>query len=286
MATQPLFSDVPAWPDPKPATAGLGHNKPPLEELIPVEFRTALLADKPEFLIKLDDLVGAADRVRAVDDETLGRCGDLVKSYRSLLSHVNETHKAQKEPHLIAGRLVDAEKNVLVERVEAAKRKVEGIGNAYVAERDARLKAERERQLAQERAAADRAAAAERARLEAEREAERTASQATTDEERQAAEDAAAAARAEAEAAMENAALAAASVNTKAEPVRSDAGAAVSGKQEWTSQVEDYAKAFRAVKDDPKVREAIDKAVQRLVKAGKREINGTRIWPVAKANFR
>ena len=40
------------------------------------------------------------------------------------------------------------------------------------------------------------------------------------------------------------------------------------------------------MKDDPKVREAIDAAVKRLVKAGKRELVGVRIWPVAKANFR
>ena len=41
-----------------------------------------------------------------------------------------------------------------------------------------------------------------------------------------------------------------------------------------------------AVSDNPKVREAIDKAVAGLVRAGKREIEGVRIWPVAKANFR
>lgn len=84
---------------------------------------------------------------------------------------------------------------------------------------------------------------------------------------------------------MADAALSAAGPG-KVEPVRSDAGAAVSGKQEWQSQVEDYAKAFRAVKDDEKVRGEIDKAVARLVRAGKREITGVRIWPVAKASFR
>lgn len=276
----PLPGEAPAS-----ARVGLGHNRPPLEEIIPVEFRAALLRDHPNFLLKLDQYVAAAGRAFANDDESLGRCGDLVNDLRKFLSHVNATHKEVKEPHLLAGRLVDAEKNRLVDVIDAAKRKVESIGNAYVAERDAKAKAERDRIAAEERAAAERAMAAERARQEAEREAERAALQAKSDEDREAAAARAEAASAEAEEAMANAALAAAQ-SAKPEPVRSDAGATVSGKQEWVCEVEDYSKAFRAVKDDPKVREAIDAAIKRLVRAGKREITGARIWPVAKANFR
>lgn len=271
--------------NPASAPVGIGHNKPPLEEIIPQEFRAELLRERPDFLVKFDQLVDAAARAQATDDETLGRCGDLVNAYRALIKHVTETHKAVKEPHLLAGRLVDAEKNALIELVEAAKRKVEGIGNAYVAERDAKRRAEEERIAAEQRAAAARAAAAERERIQAERDAAEAARKATNAEEREEADRRAAAARAAAEEAMADAALSAAGPG-KAEPVRSDAGAAVSGKQEWQSQVEDYAKAFRAVKDDDRVKEAVDKAIARLVRAGKREIIGVRIWPVAKASFR
>jgi predicted nucleic acid-binding protein len=121
--------------------------------------------------------------------------------------------------------------------------------------------------------------------MRAEQEAAEAARSAASEEERNAAIDRAAEAAREAEEAMAAAALAPAAP-TRSEPVRSDAGATVSGKQEWRSEVEDYAKAFRAVKDDAKVREAIDAAAARLVRAGKREIPGVRIWPVAKANFR
>lgn len=267
------------WPD-------RHHNKPPLEEIIPLDFREKLLEERPDFLSRFDDAVAAADRAKAEDDETLGRCGDLVKLYRAQIAHINATHTAVKEPYLKGGRLVDHEKNALIEQVDAAKRKVEAVGNAFVAKREADLKAERDRLAAEERAAADRAAAAERARLDAQREADEAARRATNDEERAAAEQRAAVARREAEEAQQNAALAAAQTTTSNEPVRSDAGASVSGKQEWLSEVEDYPKAFKHVKDDPKVREAIDAAVKRLVKAGKRELVGVRIWPVAKANFR
>jgi hypothetical protein len=286
MATKPIFDDVPAWPDKAaPAPAHIGHNKPPLEELIPVEFRAELLRERPDFLTKLNDLIAAADRAKAEDDATLGKCGDLVKAYRACASHIDATHKAVKEPHLVAGRLVDAEKNALAGRLTEAKAKVEAIGNAFVAKREAEQRAERERIAAEQRAAAERAAQAERDRVAAEQEAARAAAEATTQAERDAAAERAAQAAREAEEAMAAASLAPATA-ARAEPVRSDAGATVSGKQDWACEVEDYAAAFRAVKSDPKVKEAIDAAVKRLVRAGQRELKGVRVWPVAKANFR
>lgn len=271
--------------DPTPAAAIFGHNKPPLEELIPEEFRAELLRERPDFLDRFENAIAAAERAVANDDETLGRCGDLVKLYRACDSHITTTHKTVKQPHLDAGRLCDAEKNALTERLAAAKRKVESVANTFVAKREAEARAERERIAAEERAAAERAAAAERERIRAEQEAAEAARNAASEEERNAAIDRAAEAAREAEEAMKAAALAPAAPS-RSEPVRSDAGATVSGKQEWKCEVEDYSKAFRAVKDDAKVREAIDAAAARLVRAGKREIPGVRIWAVAKANFR
>ena len=285
MATKSVFDDVPEWPEPTAAAAHIGHNKPPLEEIIPAEFRAELLRERPDFLTRYEQAIEAAERAEATDEESLGRCGDLVNLYRACDKHITETHKTVKQPYLDGGRLVDAEKNSLAERLASAKRKVEGIGNAFVAKRDAERQAEAARIAAEERAAADRAAAAERERMRAEQEAADAIQSAATREEREAALDRAAEATREAEEAMAEAALAPAAPG-KAEPVRSDAGAAVSSKQEWQCAVEDFTKAHRAVKDDPKVREAIEGAIKRLVRAGKREIPGVRIWPVAKANFR
>lgn len=287
MASAPIFPDVPNWPDDTKgrAPAPIGHNKAPPEEVVPEEFRAELLRDRPDFLAKLDDAIKAADRAKAEDDDTLGRCGDLVKVYRAYQKHVDDTHKAVKEPYLIGGRLVDAEKNALTERLQAAKRKVEGVGNAFVAKREAEQRAERERVAAEQRAAAEKAAQAERERERAEREAIEAQQNAANEEERLAAKERARKAAEEAEAAMSEAALAPVAQASN-EPVRSDAGATVSGKQDWCSEVTDYQVAFIAVEDNPKVREAIDKAVASLVRAGKRQIDGVRIWPVAKANFR
>ena len=265
--------------------AVLGGNKPPLEELIPIEFRSALLADRSDFLTKVDALIDAASRAHADDDESLGRCGDLVNAYRKASQHVDATHKAVKEPYLLGGRLVDAEKNAIAARLADARAKVERIANAYVADREAKAKAERDRIAAEQRAAAERAMAAQREQMRAEAEAARAAREASNAQEREAAQALADKAARDAEEAAAAAALAPAAPE-RAEPVRSDEGATVSGKQEWQSQVTDYQVAIFAVIDNAKVQEAIDKAIAALVRAGKREIEGVRIWPVAKANFR
>jgi hypothetical protein len=285
MAIRTLEPEMIDSPDVGNPRAGIGGNKPPLEELIPAEFRAQLLAERPDFLAKFDALVEAAARAKATNDDELGKCGDLVKAYRALIAHITETHKTVKQPHLDAGRLVDAEKNALLQQVEAAKATVESIGNAFVAKRDAEAKAERDRIAAEQRAAAERVAQAERDRVRAEQEAAAAARNATNDAEREAAQAIADNARREAEEAAAAAALAPAAA-AKVEPVRSDAGATVSGKQEWMSRVDDHAKAMKAVKSDPKVKEAIEAAVARLVRAGQREIPGCTIWAVAKANFR
>lgn len=289
MTTNPIFSDVPAWPDaatqsvPPPA----GHNKPPLEELIPQEFREELLASRPDFLTKVADLVEAADRAKADDEATLGRCGDLVNAYRKAAQHIDAAHKTVKQPYLEGGRLVDAERKAALEPIERARAKVEAIGNAYIAKREAELRAERERVAAEQRAAAEAAAQAERARIAAEQAAARAVADAEDDEEREAAKAAAAEAARQAEQAQAAAALAPAAPPERT-LIHSDAGASIGTKQDWMSAVDDHTKAFKMVKNDAKVREAIEAAVQRLVKQtkGQIEIPGARIWPVAKANFR
>lgn len=285
MATQPAFSDVPAWPTPQAPAADRHHNKPPLDEVIPIEFRERLLDGQPQFLALFHTYLDQAPLAEAYDDESLGRCGDLMNAYRECEKHINAAHKDVKEPYLQGGRLVDAEKNRLIDELNASRSIVKAKADRFVAEREARLRAERQRIEAEQRKAAEEAARAEREAREAELRAEQAAANAKSEEEREAAARAAERAQAEAQAKMEAAALAA-SAPTKAEPVRSDEGSTVSSKQEWKSEVQDYTVAFIEVADNPKVREAIDKAIAALVRAGKREIPGVRVWPVAKANFR
>jgi len=242
-----------------PSAAPLGHNKPPIEEVVKAEFRDALLADRPDFLDRVDQFIAVVSRAEVTDDDTLGRAGDLDKMLRAADAHVVEVHKAVKQPYLDGGRAVDAEKKSITDRIASARFTLKDGMNAFVAQREARRRAEEAARAAEERRLAEEARAAEMARQEAE---------GVNDP--------------EAIAAIEVAPLAAA-VSQRAEPVRSDGGSTVSTRQVWNSQVENFTQAFKAVKDDPKVQEAISAAVARLVKAGKREITGVKIWPTQQA---
>ena len=258
---QPVPAASNDWPD-APMSDGpapRGHNRPPIEEVVKAEFRDALLSERPDFLDRVDQFIAAVDRAQVTDDDTLGRAGDLDKMLRAADAHVVDVHKTVKQPYLDGGRAVDAEKKAITDRIASARFTLKDGMNAFVAQREAARRAEEARRAAEERRMAEEARAAEVARQEAE---------GVNDP--------------EAIAAIEVAPLAAA-VTQRAEPVRSDAGATVSTRQVWNSQVENFAQAFKAVKDDPKVQEAISAAVARLVKAGKREIAGVKIWPTQQA---
>lgn len=275
--------------------ASMGHNMPPVEEIIAMEFREALLGDRPDFLSRLDAAIAAVDRVVITDDESLGKAGDLDKILRASEAYVADKHKIVKEPYLARGRAVDAEKNGLTGRITPARYRLRDMMNEHMAKIEAARRAEAARIAAEQRAAAEAAAAAEAEQRRAEQEAARAAEEA---ERARMAGDAEAAAAAriaqqeaetaarEAERRMEQQTIAAAVSAPKNEPIRSDAGATVSGRKEWQSEVTDYEVAFMAVSDDEKVREAIDKAVARRVKAGARKIEGVRIWEAIKAMAR
>lgn len=279
---EPAEQESKAAPPQETARASLGHNMPPVEEQIAMEMREALLSDRPDFLKRRDDAIAAVSRAEVVDEETLGKAGDLAKILRSCEGYISEVHKAVKEPYLVRGRACDAEKNRLIADITTARSALADKMNGFMAKREAERRAEEARRAAEARAAAEAAARAEREAREAEEAAARAQREAQTEEERQEAARRAAEAAREAEQRIADAALAAAPT-AKAEPVRSDTGSTISGRTVWLSQVEDYTKAMKAVKSDPKVREAIDAAVQRLVKAGQREIPGARIWSTTQA---
>lgn len=277
-APKPSLGENPAS-DPRTA---IGGNMPPIEERIGMEFREALLSERPEFINRMESAIAAVDRANVTDEETLGKAGDLEKILRACDGHISETHKAVKQPYLDGGRAADAEKNRLIAPISDARLKLKDRMNGFMAQREAERRAEQARIAAEQRAAQEAADRAAREAHEAEEAAQRAAAAATNDAEREAARIAATEAQAKAEEAIAAAPLAAAAP-ARAEPVRSDAGSTVSGKTVWNSEVEDFAKAFKAVRSNPKVQEAVATAIAGLVRAGTREIPGVRIWSTVQA---
>lgn len=271
--------------------AVIGGNEPPVEERIAMEFREALLSERGDFEVKMAGAIGAVERAAVSDDETLGKAGDLDNILRACERHIEETHGEVKRPYLIAGRAVDAERKKLDGPLADARQRLKAKMNDYMAKREAERRAEQARIAAEQRAAEEAARAAEQRRIEAERAAEKAARDAQQAGDEAAAE-AARLAKEEADKAMRDAERAmhsaafAPTAAIKDGPVRSDTGATVSGTKVWHSEVEDFTKALKAVKSDPKVQDAIAAAVQRLVKAGQREIAGVRIWSTIEARAR
>lgn len=241
---EPLFSDIAPWPEaPKrDSLAPKDHNRPPLEDLIPVEFREDLLDERPDFLDRLDQLLGipakddqpatqgSVHRAFCSDEDSLAKCGSLANTLRAARKHVDETHRRVKEPYLLGGRLVDGQKNVLINRIEAGERIIANLQTDYARE---------QRRIQSERLAKE---AEERRKLE--------------------------------ELARENnieAALPPPPPQAAPEPVRTraDDGALTTVTTEIVVTVTDHTKAFKLVKDDAKVREAIEAAVKRLAKTVK-----------------
>jgi hypothetical protein len=262
VATQ--FKDLKPWPEQKAEPnprAVIGNNEPPLTERIPAEFREALLTERADFMVKLDDMLGkvspdpekasdlgAVHRAVCKDEDTVGRCGTLVKALRAAEQLVEGVHVKIKKPYLDAGRAVDAEKNALIARIISGKSRVQQLMDDYA---DEQLKAQRAQQAEE---AADRKALEDLAR--------------------------------------ENNLAAALPPPppppSRAAPVRSDGGATVSFGTDFVSTVTDYAKAFKKVKDNAKVREAIDAAIQKMVKdaKGQIEIPGVTITERARTSAR
>lgn len=154
MAT--AFDDVKPWPAKAPpmAAAPIGHNKPPMD----VEARAAFdaaLDSREGFRARVASLLGAADRASAIDNDTAGRCGELVKQIRAAVKVIEEAHATTKAPYLAAGRAVDAAKNEIAGKLDDAKRGVEAKQSTYLKEqeviRQAELRRQREAEAARRR---------------------------------------------------------------------------------------------------------------------------------------
>lgn len=259
MATKPVFNDVKPFPNkPAPAAAGSvpGHNRPSPAADVVREFADHL-AQRDGFDQRCIDLAGAADRAVATNEETAGRCGELIKQIGAAERVINDAHKTAKEPYLEASRAVDSAKKAKLGPLETAKATVTGKLNVFLREERAKQEAEQRRRDEERRAAE----AEQRRREEEARAANQPAP--------------------EPEPLPEPAPAA-------PEPtrIRSDFGALTTGKTVWRHEITDWEIAFMQVANNERVRETIDKAIGAMVRSGVRTIEGVRIFSDTVAQVR
>ena len=197
--------------------------------------------------------------------------GALIRDTRALTRKTDDRRKIEKEPHLIAGRQVDAFFSTLTDRLDRITATFQKIADDHArkAAAEARTKAEAEARKAREEEARQRDIA-ERAQ-----EANRVK---TADKAAIKADDAAERAQE-----ADKAASASAADLTR---TRTASGVLSTARTEWKGKIVDYAKVdLEALRPYIK-REALDAALAQAVRNGVRAIGGTEIAEDVKASFR
>lgn len=231
--------------------ASIGSNEPPIDEALALEFKESLLEDHPDFILRVEEAVGGADRCKINNDTDLGKAGDLQRILRSMIKHINAKHELMKAPHLQKCVILDNQARIPRNQIQDAIAEVKSKMDAYARKKE---QAEREKERQErERKAAEAAKAAEEAAQK-----QLTVDTAT-------------------ERPTEPVSSGPKTSRKSKRPVRGDAGSTVSTKDVWVANVVDYEAAFVFIEDNEKVREAIDYAIQKLVDFGKRKIPGVEI---------
>ena len=246
----------------------LGDNMPPPDLLVGEALHEKLRDENQDLLKRRDELLAAAARVPAIDDEDIARkVTDFVKQLGALVKASEAKRTDAKEPYLEGGRSVDGFFKAITDPVDKAKKAVEKKLTEY-----AREKAEQERRdrLEQERLARE---AAELARREAEEKAKTAADAASLDD--------AIEAESKAESAQADLVKAAAAADAKAAELsrtRGEYGAVSSLRTQWV-----FGDIDRASLDLEALRPylplvGIETAIRAFIKAGGRELKGTSIY--------
>lgn len=155
-APPPAFPDIKPFPGESQASAGIGHNRPPLEEQVVQDLESAI-DETPGLRTRIRDLITKADTLPpCTDEETAGKLGDFIKMAKDAASRVDAIREQIKRPYLTATRNLDAKARTHTEALTRAGDKARVVLNGYVAEQDRKRReaeaAERERQRAEEEA--------------------------------------------------------------------------------------------------------------------------------------
>lgn len=246
------FADLKPFPTATgPAQTGLGHNRPPLDEQVLIDFEDALR--EGGITQKVKDIVEAVDRFGECDsDDKAGRGGDFVKQCSATIKAIEAERETLNRPILTAQRALKGKGDGYVDLVKAASNQVLKKINAYMDEQ--RRIADLKRKAAEEaaRKAQEAALAAAVAAGEKSPPPEIKIEPAKVDE----------------------------------PVVRGDYGARIGSTTVWLHEIESVRKLPDGILTHAKVMEAINSVIGQMVRGGTREIKGVRIWSEQKTAIR
>lgn len=276
------------------APAGIGHNRPPIDEQVVIDLAEAL--DREGLTKRISDLIASAGRAPAIDSpEVAGRYADMIKQMVAAGKAVEAEREKLNRPLLTAQRALKSRADAIVAPLAAeeagARRKVKAFDDAERAkEEERRRAAEAERRRLQ--AIADEEARQERLRLQAiadeKARQERLRLQAIEDE--RAAKEAREAALVVVEAEEVEVEPEVVEVPPAYEPaparVQGDYGAKLVRTTVWRHRILSVRQLPDAILKHAKVVEALDKVIAAQVKSGTREMKGCEIYPEAGTTIR
>lgn len=253
-----------------------GHNAPPPDLLTGEALRSKLLDEHDALLRRRDELLAAEARIPAIDSEDAARkVSDYIKQITAAAKAADTARVGVKEPYLEGGRGVDGFFKAITDPLATVKRNVETKLTAYLRAKEAE---ERRRREQIEREAREQAEAARRA-AEA---AEKAARDSATLETAIAAEDA----RKVAEADLVKAEKSAEVKPAELSRVRGEYGAVSSLRTSWVFDEIDRATLDLEALRQHLPSDGLEKAVRSFIKAGGRELRGTRIFETTDAVVR
>lgn len=245
------FPDVKPFPTEASQAAPIGHNRPPLDEMIVAEFEEGLRADA-NLVSKIGQLVEKGSAPPPCDSEDMaGRYGDFIRMCAAAVKAVEGEREKHKRPILNAQLALKAKADSYTVPLNEAAGRVRRLLDGYMAEQ-ARIAEERRRKAEEE------ARAAQKAAMEAAAEAPEGTAPAIE---------------------------VAPAVIVK--PVaRGDYGARVGITTVWQHEIQSVRQLPDRLLKHSRVMEALDKVVAAEIRSGAREIKGVRIWSEQKAAVR
>ncbi len=244
---------------------GMGHNEPPIADQIKAQMDEHLTEDRPDFYLRYQEALETPKRIQEIKTKKqLGDAGDFIRLGKAIIQHIGDAKRAVKQPHADRASACDARHNELVDPMQDALDEVQQKMNEFVAADEQRAREKEEKRnadLARQR--------------EAEKAEEKTEASRPSPAEDESSSPTPPPAR--------KPGIVAAAPVRRNRKVRSDAGTTVSTQDARIAEIYDYAAAFPQVMNDPRVREAMQNAIQKQVNAGVPQIPGVTITEAKKA---
>lgn len=144
----PFESSSKPFAEPAPAIAGMGHNQPPLEAQVMLEFEEDL--DREGIKARIAELLESAGRAPKCDSEKIaGSIGDFCRQAGEVEKRINAAREKHNRPLLNAQRALKGKADELAAPLLREVGRLRADLNAFMAE-EARKRREEEARLARE----------------------------------------------------------------------------------------------------------------------------------------